>query len=189
VTGSLSKIGLVLLLALQLGCAARLAPDPPGDEAPPSGHSSFDILLNGATLDTEPPRDQELRPPMLNAEPVLPVYPETALAAGAGPAIVAVRVHIDAEGRVAGFDHSPRLASTPGSFAAEFRRAVEVALGQWAFLPAVWRRFEPGEDLDGDGVVDYRRVLDTRAVSFYLDIRFDFEIIDGHGVVRSDQNR
>jgi hypothetical protein len=65
---------------------------------------------------------------------------------------------------------------------------VDEVLAQWHFVPAVWRRFEPGEDLDGDGVSDFRRVTESRAVSFYLDVRFDFEIVDGQGRVTSDHS-
>ncbi len=111
-----------------------------------------------------------------------------AVSAGAGPVIVAVRIMVDTEGIVAEVADSPRLASTPGPFAADFRLAVDEVLAQWRFRPAEWRRYEPGEDLDGDGVADYRRVVESRVVTFYLDVRFDFEIVAGHGRVTSEHS-
>jgi hypothetical protein len=179
---------LVCCLVLLTACTARRSPEPPQPPPPAEGRSSFDFMLNTPDLDTEPPRDQELRAPMLREEPPLPVYPATALAAGAGPATVALRLRLDREGRIAEVGQSPRLPSTPGPYAADFRRAAEEALAGWSFAPAIWRQFEPGEDLDGDGVVDYRRMIESRAVEFYLDIRFDFEIVDGRGTVSTDQS-
>ncbi len=174
-------------LLIAAGCAGHRIVPPPDPPAPPAGQSSFDFLRDGASIDTEPPEDQDLRAPIIKEELARPVYPTQALSAGAAPSVVAVRILVNREGRVAEVADSPRLASTPGPFAADFRRAVEDVLAEWRFVPAVWRRYEPGEDLDGDGVADYRRVVETRAVNFYLDVRFDFEIVDGRGRVRSDQ--
>ncbi len=178
---------LIVILLLAAGCAGRRIVPPPDPPAPPVGQSSFDFLRDGASIDTEPPEDQDLRAPIIKEELAQPVYPPQALTAGAGPSIVAVRILVDNEGRVAEVADSPRLASTPGPFAGDFRRAVEEVLAEWKFVPATWRRYEPGEDLDGDGVADYRRVVERRVVNFYLDVRFDFEIVDGKGQVRSDQ--
>jgi hypothetical protein len=174
-------------LLLACGCAGRRGPESPDETAPPRGQSSFDFLGDAASSDTIPPEDQDLRAPMIAEVLAQPVYPPQALIAGAGPAVVAVRILVDTRGRVAEVADSPRLASSPGPFAADFRRAVEDVLTEWRFVPAVWRRYEPGEDLDGDGVADYRRVVEHRVVNFYLDVRFDFEIVDGQGRVRSDQ--
>jgi hypothetical protein len=179
---------LVLILLLALGCAGRQAPEPPHESPPSRGLSSFDFIYNGASVDTTPPADQELRPPVIAEELALPLYPPEALSGGADPATVAVRILVDNEGRVAEVADSPRLPSTPGPFAPHFRRSVEDVLDSWKFWPAQWRRYEPGEDLDGDGVADYRRVVESRVVTFYLDVRFDFEIVDGRGRVRSDHS-
>lgn len=174
-------------LLLVAACAGRRGMESPDDSIPPNGRSSFDFIYNSPSLDTEPPEDQELRPPVIAEELALPLFPPQALSGGAGPSTVAVRILVDTEGRVAEVADSPRLPSTPGPFADDFRRAVEDALAEWHFRPAQWRRYEPGEDLDGDGVADYRRVVESRVVTFYLDVRFDFEIVDGRGRVRSEQ--
>jgi hypothetical protein len=187
-TWYVSGLAFFVCLLLAAGCSARRGPETPDEPIELQGQSSFDFLRNGASLDTKPPEDQELRPPIMAEELAQPVYPEKALAAGAGPAIVAVRIMVDTEGSVAEVADSPRLESTQGPFAVDFRRAVDEVLAQWHFVPAVWRRFEPGEDLDGDGVSDFRRVTESRAVSFYLDVRFDFEIVDGQGRVTSDHS-
>ena len=96
-----------------------------------------------------------------------------------------VRVIIDATGRVdrvidSPFDHSPA-----GPFHDEFRSAVDTALEGWVFEPAQRRLLEEGEDFDGDGAPDYRRVVSSEAIPVYLDLRFDFRIVDGEGVVAS----
>jgi len=181
---------LLTVALLAPGCAGHRGADVPEDPHQPAhGRSSYDFLMNSASVDTTPPEDEELRPPTIAEEPVLPAYPPEALAGNAGPSTVAVRIMVDSEGLVAEVADSPRLPSTPGPFAPQFRQAVETVLAEWRFWPAVWRRYEPGEDLDGDGVADYRRVVETRAVNFYLDVRFDFEIVDGRGLVTSDQGR
>lgn len=186
--GFVPGLTLMACLILAAGCSARRGPEIPDEPTEREGQSSFDFLRNGASLDTTPPQDQELRPPIITEELAQPLYPENALAAGIGPSIVAVRIMVDTEGSVAEVADSPRLESTPGPFAAEFRRAVEEVLAKWCFVPAVWRHFEPGEDLDGDGVADFRRLIDSRPVVFYLDVRFDFEIVDGRGRVTSDHS-
>lgn len=180
---------LAALLLLFAGCAGRRAAVDPGETSPPArGRSSYDFLLDSAPVDTTAPADEELRPPVIAEEPALPAYPPEALAGGAGPSVLAVRILVDTEGLVAEVAESPRLPSTPGPYASRFRQAVETVLTEWRFHPALWRRYEPGEDLDGDGVADYRRVVETRAVNFYLDVRFDFEIVDGRGRVTSNQS-
>lgn len=183
-------VGVTVLacLLLAVGCAGHRAPETAEPARQPRGEASFDFMYNGASVDTTPPEDQELRPPVIAQELAQPVYPAEALSAGAGPSIVAVRILVDTEGLVSEVADSPRLASTPGPHAAVFRGAVEEVLAQWRFLPAEWRRYEPGEDLDGDGVADYRRVVESRVVTFYLDVRFDFEIVDGQGRVTSDHS-
>lgn len=175
-------------LLLPAGCSAHRSPDPPQTTDPSRGQSSFDFMYDGASVDTTPPEDQELRPPVIAEELALPLYPPQALSGSTEPSIVAVRILVDTDGRVADVADSPRLASTPGPFAADFRLAVEDVLAEWRFQPAEWRRFEPGEDLDGDGVADYRRVIESRVVTFYLDVRFDFEIVDGQGLVTSEHS-
>jgi hypothetical protein len=183
-------MGTTVLVSLLLtsGCAGRHVPQPAADTVPPSGQASFDFMYNGASVDTTPPEDQELRPPVIAEELAQPAYPPGALAANAGPSTVAVRILVDTDGQVSEVADSPRLASTPGPFAADFRQAVDEVLAQWRFRPAEWRRYEPGEDLDGDGVADYRRVVESRVVTFYLDVRFDFEIVAGHGRVTSEHS-
>lgn len=178
----------LVCLLFAAGCSGRRSPDPPEPEAPPRGAATFDFMYNGSSVDTAPPEDQELRPPVIAEELALPAYPAQALSGGAGPSTVAVRILVDTEGRVAEVANSPRLPSTPGPFAPDFRRAVEDVLAEWRFWPACWRRYEPGEDLDGDGVADYRRVVEERVVTFYLDVRFDFDIVDGQGRVRSEHS-
>lgn len=182
------SVAVSVCLLIATGCAGRRGPEPPEETAPLRGQSSFDFLRDAASSDTTPPEDQELRPPVIAEELAQPVYPTEALSAGAGPSIVAVRILVDTQGLVSEVADSPRLASTPGPHAAVFRGAVEEVLTQWRFQPAEWRRYEPGEDLDGDGVADYRRVVESRVVTFYIDVRFDFEIVDGQGRVTSDHS-
>lgn len=92
---TLVQVAVLACLVLSVGCSARRVPESPDDAAQRRGQSSFDFLHNGASMDSIPPEDQELRPPVIAEELVLPVYPESALAAGAGPSTVAVRILVD----------------------------------------------------------------------------------------------
>ena len=73
---------------------AATGPEPADEILPPVGQSSFDFMYEGASLDTTPPDDQELRPPIIDGELAQPVYPPLALSAGAGSSIVAVRIMV-----------------------------------------------------------------------------------------------
>ncbi len=113
----------------------------------------------------------------------LPEYPLRALEGGAGASSVFVRIVIDEKGKVAEVLDSAKGTSTPGPYATEFRSAVEEAVRGWSFQPGVIWRFRDGNDLDGDGKPDYRVTEGREFVSVYYDLRFDFEIVDGKGVV------
>jgi hypothetical protein len=54
---------------------------------------------------------------------------------------------------------------------------------EWRFAPAGFMAFEPGEDYDGDGTPDFKRVKVQTPLAVYVDLRFDFDIVEGKGVV------
>jgi len=68
---------------------------------------------------------------------------------------------------------------TGGECGVAFRSAVEEAVRTWRFTPAQWRRLAPGDDYDEDGKPDFERVLESRRLSVYVDIRIEFSLIDG----------
>jgi TonB family protein len=101
---------------------------------------------------------------------LLPVYPPKALAAKAGAATVAVKVTVDANGRVTDIRPSLLSLSTPGPFADDFRAAVETALRQWRFLPAEVREVEFLEE----GGTSYSRLKRSEATEAEFDLSFTF---------------
>jgi hypothetical protein len=80
---------------------------------------------------------------------------------------------------------SPLLNSTGGGCGAGFRASAESAVRAWRFWPAEKRRLAPGDDYDDDGTPDFSKVLETTQLPVYLDIRFDFEVVEGEGRVRT----
>ncbi len=129
------------------------------------------------------PPDQEVVPPSGIPGNRLPAYPPEALREGWTPATEVVRIVIGVDGSVLTVSDSPLRGSTPGPHAARFRAAVEDAVQEWRFRPARWRRMVDGEDWDGDGVADYRKVVESREIPVYLDLAFTFRIVDGVGTV------
>jgi hypothetical protein len=133
---------------------------------------------------TEAVESGEIVPPTATRELGPPTYPPRPLAAQFGDATVAVRIIVGTDGLVGEILDSPLMKSTPGPFAEDFRDATEEAVRSWRFEGAQLRTLKEGEDLDGDGTVDYHHVVSAEPVPVYLDIRFDFKIVDGHGIVR-----
>ena len=115
-------------------------------------------------------RNQEV----YRAEPILPlatpVYPPAALAARAGKVLVAVRITVDANGRVSDVGTSLAGMSTPTPFAADFRAAVEAAVAQWRFRPGEVRHLETVHDPDGD----YQRMTSRENIAGTFDVEFTF---------------
>ncbi len=131
---------------------------------------------------------QEFRPPQIDGAPQMPVYPPEALEVLAPPASVVVRITIDRDGRVSEIEDSPVMASTPGPLAPYFRASVVRAVRRWQFSPGRIEQYMDGPDLDRDGQPDYTRAVSTDPVDVWYDLRFDFQIEQGKGVVRSSAN-
>jgi hypothetical protein len=174
------------LLVVSSGCANRPAashgPAPPD---PLRGTTNATLLPDPAARGAELEEDEEYRPPAIRGENRLPLYPEEALAAHCGDGIVALRIVIGTEGDVIDVSDSPLLDSTGGGCGADFHASAASAVRAWRFWPAEKRRLAPGEDYDKDGSPDYEKVLETTPLPVYLDIRFDFEVVEGVGRVRT----
>lgn len=130
------------------------------------------------------PEDVQLHPPSARMALALPEYPPRALAGRAGNATVGMRFVVSAEGKVSSVARSPIVPSTAGPFEDDFRSAAEATVGGWTFEPAWLARFEDAPDRDGDGKPDYRVATWIERVPVYLDVRIDFEIIEGKGRAR-----
>jgi TonB family protein len=126
----------------------------------------------------------EVLAPEAQPENPLPEYPPEALRANAGSTWVVVRIVVSTSGGVVDIRDSPAMASGPGPFAAAFRESVVRAVQQWRFHPAVRREFEDGPDRDGDGQPDYVRMIRSPEISMYLDLRFEFSIVEGRPQVQ-----
>ena len=113
------------------------------------------------------------------------VYPAAALAAGAAPASVGLRIVIGDDGFVADVQDSPVAPSTASPFAAEFRAAAEIAVKRWRFTAGRIDQYEDGQDVDNDGKPDSKSLVRSDRIRVFYDVRFDFEIVAGEGRVRS----
>lgn len=171
-----------------MGCAGAKKPPaatPPAE--PPTGGVSFTFLpIPNARITAEELGATKFVAPTARTELDPPEYPEEALAAGAAPHIVTVRLTIDPlDGRVTRVEQSPLLASSNGPFAQEFWIAAERAVRLWRFTPGRMERYEAGADVDGDGVSDSRMRAESIPVPVFYDVRFDFVIRSGAPQVKS----
>ena len=119
-------------------------------------------------------------------ETPLPQYPQGGHVETSAPVSVAVRIVVGDEGAVREVLDSPLAGPSSPDTDASFRAAVEDAVRRWTFLPAAIRTLGPGEDLDHDSKPDYTKVVDSKWVPCYLDVRFRFEMLEGTGRVRFD---
>lgn len=149
------------------------------------GQSSFVFLQNEPSPDAQTRPDEEIVPPRALGQLALPSYPPAALAARLGHAVLVLRAVIGTDGRIASLEKSPRGTSTCGAFEKEFLSSIEEAAKQWIFQPAEWRRLEDGTDLNADGKIDFRRVVERRAIVVFYDVRFEFDVRNGRGQVRT----
>jgi hypothetical protein len=173
----------ILEIVLAAGCSAshRAATTP--EALPPVGESKATYIFDPANpaLHLEP--DVQFDRPRPDGRNALPAYPERALLERAGAHREVVRIVIDTTGSVSEVLDSPVEASEGGPYAVDFRQAVEAAVRSWRFQPGHLRNVVPGNDLDGDGVADYKVTTSIRRVAVYYDVRFTFEIVEGRGVV------
>lgn len=114
-------------------------------------------------------------PPRALGKLAEPVYPAAALAAGAGPVTMGMRVVVDAEGRVADVGPSVRAWSMPTPWAAEFRAAIEAAVAQWRFRPAEVRHFTTVTNAEGS----YRSMTGSEKTEWALHVTFSFKVNGG----------
>ena len=148
------------------------------------GASSLQFVADPANPAKDLPDDVELHPPTPIVELDPPEYPPRALEARAGAATVGLRLIVSAKGRVVDVTPSPLVPSTGGPFEGEFRAAAEAAAAGWLFTPAWVANLEDAPDRDGDGKPDDRVATSIERIPVYLDVRIDFELVEGQGKVR-----
>jgi len=181
----------VLLLAIGMaGCAHKTrAPQTPVPQEPPavpsSGLTDFTFIADPSVAPPKVTDHQELIAPNPIGKLVSAIYPPEALAAGAAPASVGLRIVIGEDGFVADVHDSPLAPSSPSPFAVAFREAAEIAVKRWRFTPGEIVQYEDGQDVDDDGVPDSKSLARSDRIRVFYDVRFDFEIAAGEGRVRS----
>jgi hypothetical protein len=159
---------------------------------PAAGAVSFEVLVDPNAPKPKLGEHEELIQPELRSAP-LPEFPPAALAAGAGPATIGVRVTIgetgDASdvhdrpeaGSVSRVRDSPLVAPYTGPFAAEFREAVVRAVRRWVTTSA---RIDTVRDAPPNQGYDAPTILvKWRPVPVNVDLTFRFSIVDGKGGV------
>jgi len=172
--------------------ASRGAPAASAPAVPVAGAVSFEVLVDPNAPKPKLGEHEELIQPELRSAP-LPEFPPAALAAGAGPAIIGVRVTIgetgDASdvhdgpeaGSVSRVRDSPLVAPYTGPFAAEFREAVERAVRRWVTTSA---RIDTVRDAPpNQGYSSPTILVKWRSVPVNVDLTFRFSIVDGKGGV------
>lgn len=174
------RIASVLSVALAVGilaCARTAKVQKPALPEPSlEGRSSLRFLQDEARAQAAPGGEEateQLISPTPSTDNALPAYPESALRARYGAAFTVVRAVIDSEGHVVHVAPSPRHASSEGPFARDFRAVADEAVGQWRFAPALRQRRLPSGHLE------------RKPTAVYIDVRFDFTIVEGKGQVRS----
>ena len=180
------RLTLSVVLALASVCCAHhhkvLAPDPEGKtsvrvlnalETPPAGGSGLPA-----------PPGERITPAYASPDNKLPEYPPYALKAGCGQGVVAVRVHINAEGNVSAQRDVPGHPLPADECHMAFRAAVQGAVNTWKFAPAFRQTpiVDPATDAHAP-VLHWKQ----EPVAIYLDLEFNFEVVAGKGVVRSGQ--
>ncbi len=112
-------------------------------------------------------------PAVATASNVLPEYPPPALAAGCTRGSVPVRLHIATDGGVRAEIPAPGLTLQQDACHRAFTAAVEVALRTWRFVPSLRFDCPPPSSQPCVG----------RPIAIYIDAAFDFDIVEGRGVV------
>ena len=182
--------GSALLAYGSLMALVACASTPPvvDEKTPTPGPKAEGVVSYERVVDSEAVRPvadvhQEYVRPTLQPQMPLPAYPEEALAAGAPPTEVVVRVVVGANGSVTSVRPSP-LANQPLSELHQlFFEAIRNVVSDWKYEPCHLQEFTDGPDRDGDGKADYRVLAGSTPMAVYLDLAFHFEIVDGAGQV------
>lgn len=180
---SIRALPALFLLAIPVSGCARV-PKLASAPQPVRGASSLEFLSDPANPARKLPPNVQLHAPLPLANLEVPEYPPRPLEARAGAATVGVRFVVNIEGKVVDITRSPLVPSSAGPYEDDFRAAAEAAVRGWNFRPAWVAEFEDGPDRDGDGKADYRVATSIENVPVYLDVRIDFEIVEGKGRVR-----
>ncbi len=165
---------------LLLGCAHH----PPLVTKPPDeGRTSVRVLNTPANpsdgaVDAQTER---LTPAYASPDNRLPEYPAVALKAGCRHGIVAVRVHVDAEGNVSAQRDVPGHPLPADDCHMSFRASVQSAINTWRFAPAF--RQTPVVDPAADARAPVLRWTQEH-IAIYLDLEFTFDVVAGKGIVR-----
>jgi hypothetical protein len=152
-------------------------------EAPSRGAVSFEEVRDPSARPPVAEAGKEYLRPRLEEGFTMPSYPDRALAAGAPPTDVVVRIVVATDGTVEKVTLSPLAGPSAGEWEDVFYDVVRDAVASWKYDPCQLRELGDGPDSDGDDAPDYRLVVASTPVSVYLDIRFRFEIVAGEGQV------
>lgn len=169
------------LAAVAWAAGCRHAPVPVATRM--EGRSAFEFVRPPATQESGAAKGaakpvetkDEFVAPRAIGQLAEPVYPAVALAAGAGPVSLGLRLVVDTEGRVTDVSQSVLTFSTPTPWSAEFRAAAEAAVAQWRFRPAEVRHFTTVTNAQGT----YRSMTDSEKTEWALHVAFTFNATGG----------
>lgn len=136
---------------------------------------------SGGTGEPAPPAER-ITPAYASPDNGLPEYPASALKAGCGDGIVAVRIHLNSEGNVAAQRDVPDRPLPADDCHMAFRAAIQSKVNTWRFAPAFRQTpvREPGADPRAP-VLRWKQ----EPIAVYLDFEFTFAVVAGRGVVRT----
>lgn len=182
--------GLATISCGSLMVLAACASTPHGgdDEAPNQQSRAEGVVSYEQVVDPEAVRPvadvhQEYVRPALHPKMPLPTYPEEMLVAEAPPTKVVVRVVVGADGSVTSVRPSPLADTPPGEWHSIFFEAVRKTVSNWRYEPCRLQKVTDGPDRNGDGKADYKILASSTPMEIYLDLAFQFEIVDGAGSV------
>ena len=172
-----------LFVLFVAACAHRPAVIP----TPPEGKTSVRVLnapedppAGGGTGEPAPPAER-ITPAYASPDNPLPEYPASALKAGCGDGIVAVRVHLNVDGNVSAQRDVPGRPLPADDCHMAFRAAIQSAVNTWRFAPAF--RQTPVPDPAADPRAPVLR-WKQEPIAIYLDFEFTFAVVGGRGIVR-----
>lgn len=175
---SAQRVTLAVLLVLLGACTStpqRAAPAPP-----PEGLASYGPL-------TTPGQTRYVLETTQTASPTTlmrwrdPVYPPALVPSRLLPQTLTVRLVIDTQGRVSEVQPLPTYSQVDPRYLEAFLDAVRTCTRGWGFEPLVIYTWS--------GPPGRRALVSEERKPYSLDYRFDFSVVDGKALVRTNRSQ
>jgi hypothetical protein len=165
-----------LMLMVAAACSTRSNTVTPPMPPPREGRSTFRVLSEPAAPAEAHEVDVTIVPVAPGPENQLPPYPADALKAGCSHGAVATRVYIGLLGRVVKQLPVPGRSTPSDSCHASFSKSVAETVERWGFFPALRQTCVPQKDAPPR--------CSSVPIESYVDLEFQFKVVDGQPSVR-----